>query len=240
MSATTPPKAETGSQAKRLFVGLEQRFAERDAAGVRVLDDGRRGAFSGIEFGDQLVGRVGVVDVVKGQLLALDLARGRNAGAGLGGQVQRRALMRILAVAKRAEARVQNAAEGAPFRRGLVNLDGQPVGDRRIVGRGAGEGLLRHLAAEGEAGRPLVALQFFDQRGVVGDVDNHGDVVVVLGRAADHRRAADVDVLDPLLIRRAAPQRRLERIKVDDQEVDRRDVVGDHRRLMGRLGTDRQ
>ena len=122
LSATTPPNAETGSQLERLFVGLEQRFADRDAAGIGVLDDRRRSAFRGIEFGDQLVGRVGVVDVVVGQLLALDLARGRNAGAGLGGQVERRALMRILAVAKRAEARVQNAAEGAPFRRGLVNF----------------------------------------------------------------------------------------------------------------------
>ena len=35
-------------------------------------------------------------------------------------------------------------------------------------------------------------------------------------------------------------QRRFERIKIDDEEVDRGDVVGDHRRLMRRLGSDRQ
>ena len=161
-------------------------------------------------------------------------------GARLGGEIERRALMRILAVAQRAEAVVQHAAEGAPFRRGLLNLLGEPVGDRRVIGRGAGVGLLRHPAAEGEAGRAVVAVELLDQGGIVGDVDDDGDVVVVLGRAADHRRAADVDVLDPVLERRAALQRRLERIEIDDEEVDRRDVVGDHRRLMGRLGADRR
>ena len=194
-----------------------------------------------IELGDELVGRVGVVDVVVRQLLALDLPRRRDAGARLGGEVERGALVRILAVAQRAEALVQHAAEGAPFRRRLRDLPGEPVRDRRVVGRGAGIGLLRHPAAEGEAGRPAVAVELVDQRGIVGDVDDDRDVVVVLGRAADHRRAADVDVLDPVLERRAgAVQRRLERIEIDDQKVDRGDVVGDHRRLMGRVGADRE
>ena len=64
---------------ERLFVGLEQGRADRDAAGVGVLDDGDRRAFGRIELGDEFVGRVGVVDVVVGQLLALDLPRGRDA-----------------------------------------------------------------------------------------------------------------------------------------------------------------
>ena len=82
--------------------------------------------------------------------------------------------------------------------------------------------------------------QFLDQRGIVVDIDNHDHVVVVLGPGADHRRAADVDILDPVLERGASAQRSLERVEIDDQEIDRRDVVGDHRRLMGRLGADRE
>jgi hypothetical protein len=34
----------------------------------------------GVELADALVGRIGVVDVVVGELLALELARGRDAG----------------------------------------------------------------------------------------------------------------------------------------------------------------
>ena len=81
-----------------------------------------------------------------------------------------------------------------------------------------------------------MARKLLDQGGVVGGVDDDRDVVVVLGGAADQRRPADVDVLDLVLERRAALQRRLERIEIDDQEVDRGDVVGDHRRLMRRIG----
>jgi hypothetical protein len=49
--------------------------------------------------------------------------------------------------------------------------------------------------------------------------------VIVLRRGAQHRRAADVDVLDRVL--EAAVRigdRRLERIEVDDDEVDRLDA----------------
>ena len=66
LSAMTPPKAETGSQAQRLLVSLGKRCAEPDAAWVGVLDDRHCGAFCGVEFGHELVGRIGVVDVVVG------------------------------------------------------------------------------------------------------------------------------------------------------------------------------
>ena len=65
-------------------------------------------------------------------------------------------------------------------------------------------------------------------------------VLVVFRRAADHGRPADVDVFDLVLEGRAALQGRLERIEIDDQKVDRGDVVGDHRGLMRRIGADRE
>ncbi len=55
---------------------------------------------------------------------------------------------------------------------------------------------------------------------------------MVLGRRADHRRAADVDILDDLVARGAARDRRLERVEVDDDEIDRSDPVLVHRRFV--------
>ena len=56
---------------------------------------------------------------------------------------------------------------------------------------------------------------------VVGRIDDDRDALVVLGRRADHRRPADVDVLDRLVERRAARDRLAERVEVHDHEIDR-------------------
>ena len=78
------------------------------------------------------------------------------------------------------------------------------------------------------------------ERVIVRDVDDHEDVAVVLRRGADHRGAADVDILDHFVERRAAAQRVLERIEIDDEQVDRRDAVGDHRGQMRGIVADRE
>ena len=59
---------------QRLRVGVEKRGAFGDAARIGVLDDGDGGGARRIELADQFEGGVGVVDVVVGQLLALQLA----------------------------------------------------------------------------------------------------------------------------------------------------------------------
>ncbi len=46
--------------------------------------------------------------------------------------------------------------------------------------------------------------EFREQRGVVAGIDQHRDVVVVLGGGADHGRAADIDVLDAVV--KSAPR----------------------------------
>ena len=61
---------------ERLAPGLAQRRADGDAAGIGVLDDGDRRRR---ELGDQLVGGIGVVEVVVAELLALDLLGGGDA-----------------------------------------------------------------------------------------------------------------------------------------------------------------
>ena len=48
---------------------------------------------------------------------------------------------------------------------------------------------------------------------------------VVFRRRADHRRAADIDILDAILERSTPRHRRLERVEIDRHQIDRRDVV---------------
>ncbi len=57
---------------------------------------------------------------------------------------------------------------------------------------------------------------------------------MVLCRGADHRWAADIDILDTLLEACAFIDGGLERIEIDHQEIDRRDAVILHRlRMLG-------
>ena len=68
-----------GIASQRLAVGVVQIVRFRHTARVGVLDDhAGRGAL-GIEFGDAFIGRVGIIDVVVGQFLALHLAGGGDA-----------------------------------------------------------------------------------------------------------------------------------------------------------------
>ena len=69
--------AEGGDRiaSERLAIGIDEAVAFGDAAGIGVLDDGASRGARRIEFGDAFVGRVGVVDIVVGKLLALRLAR---------------------------------------------------------------------------------------------------------------------------------------------------------------------
>ena len=68
----------------------------------------------GIEFRNELERRVRVVDVVVGEFLALQLLRVRDARTAPIGNVERRRLMRVLAVA---QSLTKPTAEGTPLGR---------------------------------------------------------------------------------------------------------------------------
>lgn len=71
--------------------------------------------------------------------------------------------------------------------------------------------------------------QGIDDGAVLVRAGGDGHVAIVLGRRAQHRRPADVDVFDRLLQRAAgAGHGGLERIEVHDQQVDRRDLLLGH------------
>ncbi len=102
----------------------------------------------------------------------------------------------------------------------------EPRGDRCVVACGAGEG----GGGESLPGRqrePAVGLAQLGKHWlVVGGVDDDGGEGAVLRGRADHRGAADVDVLDRLGRRGvAAGNRALEGVEVHADEVDRLDLV---------------
>ena len=130
-------------------------------------------------------------------------------------------LVRVLAVAQRF---LQGSAEGPEGGRLFERRGGEVVGDGGVIGGGAGIGLLGQAASHLQRGGAVMGLHLGPHHRVIGDIDHDRDIVVVLGGAADHRGTADVDVLDAFLGRAAARHRGLERVEVDDQEVDRPDA----------------
>ena len=190
-----------------------------DATRVGVLDD-RDGRLVAMVVGGPHRG-VGVDVVVVRHLLAVQLLGGGEPGPPVG--VERGLLVRVLAVAQ--DVRL---LEGRPGPRGEAAAVGgvgirrpHPAGHRDVVGRRVDERLRREPLARLErepAGRHGL------QDGVVGrGRGDDGDARVVLGRGADHRRSADVDLLDALVGRRAGLHGLPERVEVDDDELERLD-----------------
>ena len=199
-------------------------------------DDAGRGAL-GIELGDAFVSRVGVVDVVVGQLLTLHLPRRADAEARARRPVERGALVRVLAVAQRLD---QFAAKGAVIGRVIMQRVGKPVGDRCVIGGRARIGLGGERLAQFVGEHAGMLRHFAEHFFVVGRLHHHRDVGVVLGGGADHGRSADVDVLDAIVVGRAVGDGGLERVEVHHQQVDRLNAVLLHRLGVFGIGADRQ
>ena len=96
-----PAEGRHAVAGERFLPGIEQAVARRNAAGIGVLDDDD-GRSAVAELGDELERGIGVVEIVVAELLALDLlGLGDAARRGSDGQIKRRLLMRVLAVAQR-------------------------------------------------------------------------------------------------------------------------------------------
>ena len=137
--------------------------------------------------------------------------------------VDRGSLVRVLAVRQ-----VGDLAERERqlLREPLVARE--PRRDRRLVGGTRRERLGGERAARLE--RHLAVLAKLAQHDLVlARVGDHGDVREVLRGRAQHRRAADVDHLDRLVLGRPDPRgERRERIEVDADDVERLDpLVGE-------------
>ena len=138
LKAMMPPKADVVSAFVRPQVSLFDGGGDGRAAGIRVLHDHAGGR---LELAHALERRVGIRDVVVGELLALELPRRRDGCAGrerIG--VERRGLVRILAVAQVLE--LPKARRKRIRERRIALLATEPAGRR---GRRTGPCVQRSL-----------------------------------------------------------------------------------------------
>ena len=215
------------------FVGLTDAAfvvrADRHATRVGVLDDHASRFYEALH---ALQRSVGIGYVVERQLFTLQLGRGGDADFGrLGLNVERRALVRVLAVAhflRLDELAVEGARElaaafGAEGFSRLVH-GAHVVGDHAVVGGGVFERLEHQVETlcVGQA----ASLEVFQDVGVVAGIHHDGHVFVVFGGGANHGRAADIDVFD--CGRQVAAwlvDGGFERVEVNGHQVDRLDAV---------------
>ena len=226
-----------------LVVGLGDVLGRGGTAGVLVLQDDDRRL---VELAHERPARVGVQDVVVGQLLAVELL-GVDQAVLMGElvhAVEDGLLMRVLAVAQVLLLLHVQGALGRELALGLdallaaaaaalavlvrvrgLDLVEQEVGDGAVVGVGG----LEHLEGQFHAGlaRGGAAVgAHLGKDALIGiGVGNHGDALEVLRGAAQHGGTADVDVLDAGAEVRAGLDRLLERIQVHDHHVDHLDAV---------------
>ena len=221
-----------------LFVGAQQAAVDGHAARVGMLDDDAGG---GVEDLDAFPGGIGVGDVVVRQFLALQLGViGDAARQGDGVAVEGGGLVRVFTVTQdfaAVEGQLQLGREDGRDRRGGFRLlngktsgavvkAGQPVGNHAVVAGGVRECLLGQVETGGQLQRATVGLHFGEQRGVVFRIGDDGHASVVLGRRTDHRRTADVDVLDRIFQRHAGlGDGGGERVEIHADQVDGRDAV---------------
>ena len=148
-------------------------------------------------------------------------------------------LMRVLAVAhflRLAELQVDGAWQ---FDHATVLLHPTKiVGDHAVVIRCVFKRFYRQVETCGIADHAFVAVQFFQHARVVNRVNDDADISVVFRRGANHRRAADVDVFNRVFQRAAFfGNRGFERVEVDHDQIDRRDVIFLHHAIVDTAST---
>ena len=164
---------------------------------------------------------IGILDVVVRQLLAVQLfGRGQREGHSLLLAVELRCLMRVLTIAQRLH-QVELQKE-LLVQTGLLAHVGR---DHRIVlrrmrislGRKGQTGLLQRIA---------MSLDLVQNLRIVLGVANHRHVSPILGCRTQHRRTANVDILDCLLDRHTLLLNRLtEGIEIHADHVDKLDLI---------------
>jgi hypothetical protein len=104
--------------------------------------------------------------------------------------------MRVLAIAQRLGVAGEGERQGRRERLALVG-EGEPLGDRRVIGGGGGKGLGGEALAGLQRRGAVIRGEFGQEVGIVRRIGQDRDIAMVLGRT-DHRRAANIDILDDL------------------------------------------
>ncbi len=187
---------------------------------VGVLDDGDGGR--GVVTRDA-VGGIEVEQVVERRPLALQLGRvGQRPAAVRRLAVERRALMRVLAIAQVVDLLED---DGQAARERVAGDLVEVGGDLGVVGGDRAE-RLRRQARPGLGAHPAQLAQLGHEEGVVRRVRCGRDTGGVAGRRTEQGRATDVDHLDRLVdADELGPDGRGERLDVDDDQVDEADAL---------------
>ncbi len=134
--------------------------------------------------------------------------------------------MGVLAVTQRL---AQCAGNGETPRKCLATTFGEPRSNRCVVGCRPRVRLTGQAAAQCQRGAAMLC-DLVQHLAVLIRLRQHGDKIVVLRGGADQCRATDVDVLDAVIVRGTSSHRRLERIQIDRDQIDRRDTMLRHLR----------
>ena len=167
-----------------------------------------------VELRDGLIGGIRIVDVVIAQFFALKLCCGGDTGARIAGYIERRRLMRVLAIA---QALLQCSGEGGRARCVIAQCLCIPAGNGCIIPSGARVGFCgkSFTIFVCEATRECA-----EDGIVILDFRHNGAMLPILRPGSNHRRAANIDVLNACLKIRATRNGGFERIEIDDQQVD--------------------
>src|SRR5208283_2674029 len=105
----------------------------------------------------------------------------------------------------------------------------------------AREGLAREAPSRLRSDRALVRVELGGYRCVVGGVDDHGDVAIILRRRTHQRWSADVDIFDRLVEAHARLRDSfLEWVEVHDHQIDRLNPMLLHLLPMALVGAPRE
>ena len=189
----------------------------------------------------QLPTCVQVHKVVEAQFLALQLRCAGNAQP-RAVRIKRRPLVRVFPVTQRLrqpKIDAKRSRQGRRIRSGnsirrwsLANRI-QRIRNRRIVRRGRRKSLPRQPPASLPAQTAARSPQLLSQRRVIAHPRHNRHVFKILGRGTNHRRSANVDVLNQVAERHSRLRRRLfKRIEIHHHHVDRLNSMRGHRGLV--------
>ena len=178
--------------------------------------------------------RIGIGNVVIGERFALQLSGGRHGGLFyILFYIESRLLVAVFAVAHILllnEVQIQGTREAASgfFAFAVIgrNHAAEVVGDHAVVSGGVFEGFNGEVEAGGQREGTFVGVHLINDGVVVAALNYDGDIFMVLRRGAHHGRAADIDVFHRVFQRASFTSDGLgERVKVNDNHIDRRDTV---------------
>ncbi len=144
--------------------------------------------------------------------------------------IKRCRLMGVLAIAQGLRKR---AGKRTAARRRIAQGTSHPSGHSCVISSRTCIGRLRQLLTEGVRRLPVIRIKFGQQPCIVLNIHNDAHKCMIFSRRTDHCGTTDVDILDASLVIATLRNRLLERIKVNDKQIDRAYIVLFHRGDMG-------